>query len=46
VRHRSQGTGEFRPEQLAACSADCAFERIHAEYGRAVAPLFSQLGPE
>jgi acetyltransferase-like isoleucine patch superfamily enzyme len=26
VRHRSHGTGEFRPEQLAACGADCVFE--------------------
>jgi acetyltransferase-like isoleucine patch superfamily enzyme len=26
VRHKTHGTGLFRPEQLAACGADCVFE--------------------
>lgn len=26
IRHRSHGTGEFRPEELARCGADCVFE--------------------
>lgn len=27
MRHRTHGTGDFRPEQLARCGADCVFER-------------------
>jgi acetyltransferase-like isoleucine patch superfamily enzyme len=26
MRHRSHGTGQFRPEQLASCGSDCVFE--------------------
>ncbi len=26
MRHRSHGSGSFRPEQLAACGEDCVFE--------------------
>jgi len=27
MRHRTHGTGELKPEQLASCGADCVFER-------------------
>lgn len=27
MRHRTHGSGDFTPEQLASCGADCVFER-------------------